>query len=269
MAHEIHYPILAKLGLSESEVLLYELLLESGRSKARDLIEPSGLGRGNVYNVLTQLQTKGLVLPIDGKQTLYEAVDPSSLQKLIDQQMNRMRQTEAEFKEALGQMTSTFNLSTGRPAIQIFEGIEGFEKALNDSLTASTEILTYFDPDAVVGDIAEVNRRYVKKRRERNISKRIILPDNKAAHDYLAQMGGSHTDVVLAKNFSSGFKTATEIYDNKVVFLTLDQEKIISVILEDSNIARLQREQFEYMWKKENQAAIRDVSSSTSGSIAK
>ena len=184
MAHDIHFPILKKLGLSDGEVLIYELLLEMGRIKARNLIIPSGLGRGNVYNILTQLQAKGLVIPIEGKKTLYEAVDPSSLQKLIDQRMNRMRQTEAEFKEALSQMTSTFNLSTGRPAIQIFEGIEGAKKAIADSLTSKTEILTYLDIHAVTGPLAKANRAHVKQRIQKQIPKRILVADSPAARDF-------------------------------------------------------------------------------------
>ena len=55
---QTQYPILEKLGLSENEAVIYEFLIAGGRQKARDLVNASGLGRGNVYNLLGQLQEK-------------------------------------------------------------------------------------------------------------------------------------------------------------------------------------------------------------------
>jgi sugar-specific transcriptional regulator TrmB len=43
--------LLLRLGLNDNEAKMYELLLSRGETKARDLLEGSGLGRGNVYNV--------------------------------------------------------------------------------------------------------------------------------------------------------------------------------------------------------------------------
>jgi sugar-specific transcriptional regulator TrmB len=248
MPHDIHFPILKKLGLSESEALIYELLIESGKSKARILVEKSGLGRGNVYNVLEELEKIGLITTYKGKQQQYEAIDPARLKKLLDKKKDDLNRLKADFNVSLSQLSSAFNLSTGRPAIQVFEGYDGFEEALNDSLSSKTEILTYFDPAAVTGKIAEINKKYVQKRRVKGIVKRIILPDNKEAKSLLEEIGTELTKIRLANNFSGHFMTAMEIYDNKVTFLTLDPNKIISVILEDQNIAKLQRAQFEALW---------------------
>ncbi len=270
MAHKTRFPILLKLGLSEGEAEILELLVEGGTQKARNLVEKSTHGRGNVYNILNSLIAKGLVLEISGTQKKYQAVDPSRLKSLLDKKKEDMHRLETEFSESLISLFSLFTLSTGKPVIQIFEGIEGFEEALNDSLTAKTNILTYFDPAAITGKIAEINKRYVAKRRAKEIQKRIILPDNLAAHTYIHSMGGSFTEILLAKDFADGFLTAMETYDRKVNFLTLDKEKIISVIIEDENIANLQRAQFEYIWKKETrrQAASRAISTDTSDSSA-
>ncbi|EKD49127.1 MAG: Transcriptional regulator, TrmB [uncultured bacterium] len=256
MPHSIHFPILNKLGLAENEALIYELLLERGKSMARDLVTESGLGRGNVYNILTSLQQKGFVLLIEGKQTLFQAVDPSKLRTLSEQKIKEAKQLDAEFQEALSQMSSTFNLSTGRPTIQIFEGLEGFEQAIFDSLNTKNEILTYSDPVTIMkGEFGKINARYVKKRHNLNIPKRIIFPDNESARKLKNEIADELTNVVIAHGFSPGFNTIVEIYDNKVAFLTLREEKIISVIIEDEDIVAMQRNQFEYIWKKEYQAA--------------
>ena len=270
MGHSPRFPILLKLGLSEGEAEIFELLVEDGVQKARDLVKKSTHGRGNVYNILNSLIVKGLVLEISGTQKQYQAVDPSRLKTLLDKKKEETKRLESEFSESLASLSSLFKLSTGRPTIQVFEGLDGFEQALNDSLSAKTEILTYFDPAAVSGELAEINKRYVAKRRAKETQKRIILPDNQAARDYLGSMAGGFTQIILAKDFADGFLTAMETYDNKVNFLTLDKEKIISVIIEDGNIANLQRAQFEYIWKmeKNRQAASRTSSNATSDSSA-
>lgn len=261
MPHETHYPILSELGINATEALVYELLLELGPKAAQSLLKPSALGRGNLYNALTALKKKGLVFERGGKKTVYEAAPPDALAKLVNAERSRVEQISKSFEQILPILASEYNLSTGKPVIQIFEGIAGFEQALWDSLTAKGEILTYFDPAAVTGEIAKINKRYVAKRRELKIPKRIILPNNQAAHDYLSQMSGSFTEVILATDFVSGFQTAMELYDNKITFLTLTPEKIISVIIEDPHIAALQRAQFEYIWKKEHYAAASTRSS--------
>ncbi|MFA5945581.1 MAG: helix-turn-helix domain-containing protein [Patescibacteria group bacterium] len=265
--------LLQKLGLSENEAKMYELLLIKGESKAVDLVPESGLGRGNVYNVLTALVGKGLISVTAGKQQIYRATEPNKLISLVEAKKREIDRLGAEFKEELPKLNSTFNLTTGRPAIQVFEGLDGFEQALDDSLTARGEILTYFDPASIVGPIAEINARYVAKRKKKGIPKRIILPDNEAAKAYMRSMGGESTDIALVPGFVSGFRTAMELYDNKVAFLTLTPEKIISVIIEDANIANLQRAQFEFIWKSVSHAAASTSSAlagtGISGSIAK
>ncbi|MSR85064.1 hypothetical protein EXS71_01315 [Candidatus Uhrbacteria bacterium] len=249
MKHDMPFPILEKLGLSQTEALIYGLLLESGTTKARDLVQKSDIGRGNVYNILMQLKAKGLVLMIEGKQQQFQAVDPSKLRSLLENQLNQAKRLEEEFQNTLPQLTSTFNLSTGKPVIEIFEGLEGSEKALADSLTSTGEILTYLDPDALAGPFAEINKRYIKQRIEKQIKKRIILPKTKTAETYAQIMKGPFTEIRLVENFAPGFSTAMELYNNKVAFHTLTPKKTISFIIEDSSVTALQRAQFECMWK--------------------
>lgn len=54
----VHYPILTSLGLTENEAVLYQLLLELGPKPANELLKPSGLQRGNLYNTLTRLKER-------------------------------------------------------------------------------------------------------------------------------------------------------------------------------------------------------------------
>ncbi len=241
--------LLQKLGLSENEAKMYELLLIKGESKAVDLVPESGLGRGNVYNVLTTLVSKGLVTVTAGTKQIYRAAEPTKLVSLVEARKREADRLDAEFKEELPKLNSTFNLTTGRPAIQVFEGYEGAEEVIMDSLNAPDGILTYLDVSALTGEFAEINKRYLKKRITAKIPKCILAADTPEAHAFFANQNTPFTYITYLKDYPSNFKTAMEVYGNKVTYLTLSDEKQISVMIEDVNIAKMHRAQFHYLWK--------------------
>lgn len=241
--------ILEKLGLSANEAKIYELLLLRGESKASDLVPESGLGRGNVYNLLTSLVSTGLATVTAGKQQRYRASEPTKLVKLLQAKRVETDRLEAEFKQELPKLTSTFNLTTGRPAIQVFEGYEGVEEVLFDSLTAADGIMTYLDLSALTGEFAEINKRYLRRRIAKQVPKRIIVADLPETRAFFSQQNTPYTQVAFAKDFPTGFKTAMEIYGNKVTYMTMSAERQISLMIEDPYIASMHRAQFDYLWK--------------------
>lgn len=241
--------ILSRLGLAENEAKIYEILLLKGETKARDLLTDSGLSRGNVYNMLTSLTARGLIQVIEGKQQTYKVTDPTKLSSLVEERKRGIERLDAEFKETLPRMLSTFSLTTGRPTVRVFEGLEGFEEALADSLSAKKEICTYADFDALQGEFAAINARYVKKRLARGVGKRIIMAETSATREYVLKNVSTMTQVALIPNFPTGFKTAMEIYDDTVTYLTFSVEKVIAVLITDKAIASLEQQKFDFLWK--------------------
>ena len=249
--HPIHYPILKDLGLSDTEALIYELLLEAGPTKARDIFKKSGIGRGNVYNVLVQLESKALITKTEGKQTVYAAVDPSQLEKLLDARLDQAKQLEVSFRQALTEMNSTFNLSTGRPAIQIFEGLDGAKKALYDSLNAKGEILTYFDiTELKKGSMEEINKQYIRKRIAQKIEKRLIVADTPESRAFFKEQNTPYTKVAFVKGYLARHATSMQLYDDTVSYVTLTDGKRISMLIKDTHIYEMHRQQFEFLWSQ-------------------
>ncbi len=250
MSHEVHYPILEKIGLSTGEALIFELLLEKGRSKASDLVDPSGLGRGNAYNILNSLREKGLIQVIEGKQQLYETVDPSRLRKILDLKVRETERLSSEFEEELGNLQSAFQLSVGKPVIELFEGIDGLEKAIFDTLTSKTEILTYIDVNAFTPEQSAINKRYVRARIQKQIHKRIIVADTPEARAFFQDQNSPYTQIAFISHFPTSFETALEIYDGSISHLTLSKTKKIAVIIRDPSMYDFHRKQFEYVWSQ-------------------
>lgn len=244
----LRFPILKELGLNESEAIIYELLLELGPKRPPELTEPSGIGRANVYAVITQLQKRGLVLVKEGKHQTVEAVDPSKLQDLLAYQVEKTRLLESSFSGTLAQLSSAFHLSTGKPAIQIYEGLEGAKTAIHASLKSKTEILTYLDIHALRGELAKINAKYVRQRVEQKIPKRILVANTSLAHAFFEQQHTPFTRVAFLDHYPERFSTAMEIYDDTVSYLTLSNEKLISILVHDVHIYQMQKQQFDYLW---------------------
>lgn len=242
--------ILNRLGLAENEAKIYEILLLKGETKARDLLEESGLSRGNVYNMLTSLTARGFIQVIEGKQQTYRVTDPSKLSSLVDERKRGIERLDAEFKETLPRMLSTFSLTTGRPTVRVFEGIEGVEEALNDSLLAKGEIRTYVDNAAVVGDVLTMNDRYVKRRLAKKIVKKMIVSDTPELRKLFSSLVNEFTLVAFVPNFPESFSSAMEIYDDTVSYLTLSKEKMIAVLTTDSAVASMEKQKFDFLWNQ-------------------
>ena len=248
----LRFPILKDLGLNESEASIYEILLEKGPTRPPELVEPSGLGRGNVYNVLQELVKKGLVQLKEGdKLQTYEAVDPGKLKTLLTQRIEQVSQLESRFGGDLQLLSTLYNHSTGKPTVQVFEGISGQKLALQDILESKTEVLTYIDVAALDGPLAQLDRWYDQKRIAKEIKTRILIadtPENRAAF----KEPSAFMEVRVLSGYPSGFRTAVEIYDNTLAYFTLTKDRQIAVVLKDPVIYDMQKRQFEFLW---NQAA--------------
>jgi len=265
MRHTTHFPILNDLGLSESEALIYELLVEGGTSEARALVKMSGIGRGNVYNILTSLQQAGLVTAIKGSKLQYQATDPSRLRELLEKRLEQARQLESRFQAALPKLMSAYSVSTGRPVVEVFEGYEGVENVLDDTLRSTTEILTYGDVNSLSGKFGEINAKHVKRRIAAGIKKRVLIADTPKAREYFAGRTNTFTSVRFLTRFPEKLATFMELYDDNVSLITISEQRQISVVLQDAGIAALLKAQFEVLW---GQAAIVSGETATSSSNA-
>mgnify|MGYP003336008963 CR=1 FL=1 len=67
---------LVEIGLNKYEALAYLALLEENKATAMDIAHHSGVPRQRIYDVLDNLQTKGLCAIQEGRPRLYIAYRP-------------------------------------------------------------------------------------------------------------------------------------------------------------------------------------------------
>lgn len=144
-------------------------------------------------------------------------------------------------------------------------------KILEDSLTAKGEILTIVDPEALSTDILDIESRYIKKRVAKQLPKRVVMPNTPMARAWIAESETEYTQNRLVAGFAGGFSAAVEIYDDRLSYISLSGERIISVLINEKNMAALQRAQFEYLWATSavHAANVTDAGTSAMETVAR
>jgi HTH-type transcriptional regulator, sugar sensing transcriptional regulator len=242
--------ILKEAGLSKEQTTIYTCLLENGPMQARKIVSKTGIKRGLVYKALSQLININLVEKVDkqGSVTVFHPKHPNKIMEMVEERKRALQTVSESMRSVVGQMTSDFNLISGKPNVQFFEGMEGSIKAGTDSLYSKTEILEYIDNQKVLERIPEFNEQYVKERKKDKIKKRMLVVDTSQNRERAIKIRAEETEIRFID--SSPFSTVMQIYDNKISYVTLNKEKMIGVIIECPEIYGMHKTIFESQWEK-------------------
>lgn len=242
---------LGELGLNKEQSLVYESLLKNGLMPASIVAKKSSIKRSLTYKILEQLITLGLVEKREniGKVALFFPTHPGKLRELVQRREEELKKAEASLGGIMGKMVSDFNLLSGKPNVQFYEGMEGMKKVLDDSLTAEGVILAYSDIVSIEKYIPEINKEYVARRRKFGVKKKGLIFDSPEARKLLTGYNPDITENKFIKFSTDPSRTIMQIYDKKISYITLGDNQMIGVIVEDAHIANLHRDLFEYIWK--------------------
>jgi len=242
---------LVQIGLTDKEARVYEALLTIPEASIGQLaMRTVGVTRPNLYPLLRSLSKKGLVIEaVKGKIKIFRAEPPQKLAEFIEKRKQEYKEAQMSYQLVLPQLTSDFNLASGKPNVQFFEGRTGTEKVIFDSLTSKTEVLQYVDHDAVNIHLAELNKRYVAERKRKGVKKKILMWDSPSARVTAAKQNDSRlTEIRIISG--TPHAAVMMIYDNKISYQNISKDSFIGVILEDQGIAAMHRDIFKFSWEK-------------------
>lgn len=248
--------ILIEAGLSEEQALVYSSLLEKGPMKAGSISSWTGLKRGLIYKVLGQLDSMGLVSKKGGEGTVavFFPEHPSQLTVIMEQKEKAFALAKEAVSFSLGSLSSKFNLLSGKPNVLFYEGKEGIEKVLEDTLNSKDEVLTYADIEIIEKYFKDINEKYVLKREKLNIKKRVLVIENDFSKKFFKELYNKNpeyfsvTDLRIAKTKINQVEGAMQVYENKVGIITISNENLIGIIIEDERISKLFRSMFEAIY---------------------
>ena len=244
---------LTEIGLSKNQAEIYSLLISSGKQKGSEIAKKVGLSRQLTYKILDELIELELVekKKESGKAGNFLTTHPSNLDNLLQKKENEIKKAQRELSVTIDSLISEYNLNSGKPGVQFFEGIDGVRKVLYDSLQNSEEIYAFIDFISIEKYVKKINAEYMQERIKKKVFKKILTVNNSETKKLLKNYSKDFTEIrLLPQNNNISFSVATEIYDNKISYITFKEKILTATKISDPEIYKLNKIIFEALWEK-------------------
>jgi len=242
--------VLAEI-LSAKELLIYMDLLAIGQATATQLARRTDLNRTTVYDVVTELEKRGLISKYKKRGRLYfVALDPVHIVSYLrNESHHQQQQLEDKMKRVesiLPDLLSLHLADSTKPTVTFFEGERGMREAYEDTLNAKESIRAYANVQTMHEGLPSFFPEYYKRRVARKIFIRAIFP-----HNELSQERAQRDRVELreSKFLPAGqtFTPEVNLYGDKMLVASW-QEKM-AVIISSHELVALQKLLFDYLWQ--------------------
>lgn len=240
---------LTVFGLSDKQAKIYTTLLEVGTSIVTDIAQKSGINRSTTYVVLEELVKKGLVSISDEKaKRQYTAEPPERLIQLLEEQAKTAAKAVNMARQVLPELKSLYTGVGMKPRVSFYEGAEGLISVYEDTLTSTETIRAYASIENMHAALGDYFPAYYQRRATTGIAIRSIHPDTPEARERVRHDKEEARDSVLVPHREYDFSPEINIYDNKIVFMSLREK--FGLIIESEELAQAMKKVFELSWEE-------------------
>jgi sugar-specific transcriptional regulator TrmB len=236
------------------EVEIYIESLKSGPSSVQSLARKISNNRVTVHSAVEQLISKGLMFEsLKGKRRLVAAEDPEVLFHLLQIKENELENSKANLGYVVGLLQRIQKPTESAPNVRFYEGIDGFKKTLEMSLSARGEFISVIDIEFFSRHLSpEYLKNYFSRRSKLGIKSRLLWPHHSNfARKIMEDVSKYNIKVrVLPSNedWRSGFLS----WNNVVSLLSFSSGNITCTIIENEDIAFFYRNIiFQKLWVSE------------------
>lgn len=239
------FKALINFGLLENEVIVYYILLENKALSILDISKKTNIKRTTVYQIIEKLKNKGLIkINIKNSKKLISAENPEVLEKILEEKKENINNVLDDLKSLYSNNNNYEN------KIEYFEGIESVKNIYRNILNN----LNIYDDYLVLGNQKSwINldknffQNFIEKRAKKNIKIRLIFTDSDISRKFKK----------YEKNYNQNIKILspeTELTTNLIITpkkIVIHQlvEPISAIVIENKNIVKMHKEQFELIWK--------------------
>lgn len=229
-------------GLNDKEARIYLAALELGKTSILRIAQQSKVKRSTVYEIVPQLEKHGLIVRTkDGKKNIFVAESPKTVLTLL-------REREKRFQEALPEMMSIYKTQENRPKVFFYEGKDEVRAMYMDTIREGKPIINYTSINNLYSYLDKSwVEDYIKIRVKEGIATRIIAIDSPEAQEWAMNAPKEMREIKLMRGKDVDFAADVQIYGNKVIIATYKHD-IFGLLIEDDNIAKMQKLVFETMW---------------------
>lgn len=230
---------MTKLGLTDTEYLVYITLLKEGLSLAGPIIKKTQLHRGTVYDVLERLITKGVVSHVVKENKRY--YEAASLGKFLDNIEEKKKSLEVEEKETKEALKELSKIKEKMPSseVQVLSGKEGLKTLMQDIIKERKNFYVLGGNIRFQEVLPVYTIHWAKAREKYKIYAKILTT-------YSQDSTWKYNETrKLKKEFES--PTSTLIYGNKVALFL--PEELMIVLIKSENVAKSYMAHFNALWR--------------------
>lgn len=238
---------LISYGLSQKEARVYLTLLEIGTALVTDVAKKANINRSTSYVILEALAKNGLVSITERKNVrLYTPAPPERIILNLENNAKKYVELVGSAKLVLPELKSIYSGSGPKPKIQFFEGTEGIKTAYEDTLTSRETIRAFASIESMHTALPGFFPDYYKRRSKKSIKIRAIFPDTPEARERIKSNKEEKRESILVPREKYSFTPEINIYDSKVVFMSLKER--FALIIESEELADSLKKTFELAW---------------------
>lgn len=238
--------LLIRLGLSPDESAVYEALLQHGPQGAAGLLAKlKAIKRGLLYKVLDRLVTRGIVVQTEKQgKALFTPQPPDTLLALLEEQEREHQKSKEALVQALPELKAKYHLSTERPILRFFEGVDGLRQIFEDKLESGAKELLFIRTaraESYRESFGKWFGHYLKRQKDAGIRVQSLTVDDEFSnHDPKVDAARNVIRTWLRpEDYTAPIEIDT--YGNKIVIVSFGKE-IFGIMIESEPIARAMRE---------------------------
>ena len=246
------FGLLEPFGLDQEEAKIYLELLEKKVATALGLSRSLSIGRTKVYRILDRLMEKELVVQqLDSGGFKFIASEPKQLELLLVKKEAELMSLKKTLPQVVEMLQTKVDSGKSGSKILFYRGQEGLSQVNWNMLKAKGEFLSY---EVATAD-AYISQSEAEKLRQEIVKKKIIVRTltNKTHQK-------PYTEVVeMVKNWwqlrhisKNTLLIRADIFIYNEVFAVcnfLDGGDVFCFEIYNENVAQMQREIFEDLWK--------------------
>lgn len=245
---------LSLLGFSPEEITLYLTLAQKGTLTTLELSRASGISRTQVYRIVENLKTKGVVEElIDEHRHLAKAVEVTELLRLVKERAHQSQQLEDLFPQVQQLLQGQIGENQADTKIVFYRGKQGLRQLIWHTLRAQKEVVGY-----TYRSIEEhIGQDFMIDWRDSFVRKGLLLRDI-YSEEYLTSRRQLPWPIGLPKtNFQSRFipqkllrvNLQMDIYNDVMAQYNWHEGEVFGVEIYNRKIADFHRQLFEIVWK--------------------
>jgi len=238
------------LGLHKNAVSFYLASYKIGYESVGKIARITKLDRSSAYLALSQLEEMGLILE-DRKSKIRKicARPPKAVLSRLRSNSRKLRNQCEKIESKLPELLAEYQQKDNQPVLQFFSGKDGLRQITDDILEMeNTELLVLSNQKEEKRVFNGIDHKeFVKKRVERNISIRVLVPDTVEGRQLSKQDKACLRETRIINENKIPFTNEIYIYNDKIAMLEFVDE-IQGFIVKSFAFHQSQKWMFEKLW---------------------